>query len=160
MMNVLLTLPLPGWASALTALGWLYCAWAVGWPRLFYSDILRHAQRENLGYRLGRAIYWQLPRRPTLLIAAGSLLPWLVLLLGPGLIAPIILGLATAAFSLLWLTQPPGQRLGIIEESPLIFKVRAASNPLRTGGIFILCGMIPAMLMGACVHMLVSAWAG
>ena len=155
-MHVLLNLPFPSWASALTALGWLYCVWAVSWPRLFYSDILPHTHREYLGYRLGRTIYWQLPRRSDWLIAACSLLPWLAFFIEPRLPAHIFLGFATTAFSMMWLTQPPGQRLGIIERPPMIFELRRTRNLFRASAIFILLGIIPAVLIGVVVHLLVS----
>ena len=156
-MTILSTLPLPFWASFLTALGWLYCIWAISWPRLFYSAALQRTHRDYLGHKFGRRIYWQMRYRTALLLAACSLLPWLALLLGTNLIPRLLLGLATVLCSLTWLTRPPGEILGLIERpGKMGLVVIGSRNLLRASVIFILCGMIPSLLIGTGIHMLVS----
>lgn len=161
-MDTLLTFPLPVWTSIITALGWLYCAFAASWPRLFYRNLLRQSHREEWGYRFGRAIYWQLPRRPAIALAVLSVVPWLALLVGSGPVVQILLIMAVVGFSLLWLIQPPGQRLGLIERQfegqGLVFELRATHSLLRASLVFLIFGLLPALAIGISVNGWMNGW--
>lgn len=156
-MNVFLSLPLPFWASFLTALGWLYCLWAISWHRLFHASMLQHTHRTELGYSFGRRIYWQMRYRTASLIAVCSLLPWLALLLGTDVLPRVVLSLATVILSLMWLMRPPGTLLSLMDRPGVTgWIVVANRNVVRAIVVFVLCGVIPALLIGAGVNLLVG----
>ncbi len=151
------------WAWGIASLGWLYAVLARLWPRLFHAETLRHARREGDGYRLGRAIYWELPGRPGLIlallapvsVAAAAWLPtpWAV----PALAA------ATLLWVLIWLNRPPGFRMGILEHQPpgghAWFELRGAQAVGRALGILLGAGLLPAAALGAAFSWL-AGWLG
>ncbi len=95
--------------------------------------------------------------RTAYLLAACSLLPWLALLLGTGVLSRVILGLATVLFSLMWLMRPPGTLLSLMDRPGVTgWIVVANRNLLRAIVVFVLCGVIPALLIGAGVNLLVG----
>ncbi len=156
-MNEFLSLPLPFWASFLTALGWLYCSWAISWHRLFHASLLQRTHRTELGYSFGRRIYWQMRYRTALWIAACSLLPWLALLLGTDVLPRVVLSLATVIFSIMWLTRPPGETLSLMDRPGVTGWIVVANRKLlRAGVVFVMCGLIPSLLIGAGVNLLVG----
>jgi hypothetical protein len=150
----------PYFASVVATLGWLYCTLAACWPRLFHREAVRHAARDALGYRLGWAIYWQLPARPAVLIAGLSTAPLVAAVLLPERWAAVVVGLAAAASLALWLTHPPGQRLGISASQPAngtpMFELRAARGFLRSILVLVAFGLAPAAVIGAGLSLLVS----
>lgn len=150
------------WTPMITALGWLYSALAYLWPLLFHRDIIAHAIREELGYRLGRAIYWQLPKRAALFLAAVSVIPLLALVLLPERLSVIVSVLATVGILALWLTHPPGRRLGIIERGQpgrdLAFELRASGGIFRAVLVLVLFGVMPASVIGTGLNILVRVW--
>ncbi len=161
-MGEIIITALPFWAPFVTALGWLYSALAFFWPWLFHRDVIAHAVRDELGYHIGRAIYWQLPRRPALFLAAASVIPLLALVLLPQGPAVIVSALAAAAILALWLTNPPGQRMGLMERGlpgqDLAFEPRASGDIFRAILVFTLFGVMPAAVIGAGLNFLLRLW--
>lgn len=147
-----MTAYLPEWAWSAACLGWLYAALGFFWPRLFHRDVLAHAVREPLGYRLGRAVYWQLPVRTAIAVGLAALIPILAMLFLPDTLAVMTLTVFTGAELVLWLSAPPGQRLGIVEISPpgdaAAFALRSGSQHLRAVAVLALFGLAPAITFG------------
>jgi hypothetical protein len=148
------------WAFVVGALGWIYVALAVYWPWLFDREVVRQAERDRSGFRVGRLIHWRLPAGPAFLIAALSCLPILaaVWLAGwPRLVTEMFLaGAAIAA----WLGAPPGTRLvhaqsGFGRDQGR-FEVRPARDMRRAVGVLLTLGVVPALAFGAILYVLVS----
>lgn len=142
----------PLWAGIIIAWGWLYVLLARFWPRLFHRETVRRAYRQLDGYRFGRSLYWQLSRCRAILIGSASLaVPLAAAWLSPDL-AGVTLLFMTSTLLALWLTHPPGQRLGIVERPQdgrvPIFVLLPDRRIQRTLIVLILCGVIPAVFFG------------
>jgi hypothetical protein len=154
----------PLWAGTITTLGWLYVLLARFWPRLFHRETVRRAYRQQDGYRLGRSLYWQLSRCRAILIGSASLaVPLAAAWLSPDL-AGVTLLFMTSALLALWLTHPPGQRLGIVERPQdnrvPIFVLLPDRRIHRALTVLILCGVIPAAFFGLVCQMVWGQLAG
>ncbi len=142
---------LNNWALVLALLCLLYVLLATFWNHLFYRDVLRHGVREEIGYRIGRAVHWRLPREGAYLMLGLSLFAVAAVVILPGWATPWLLGLESVVVAAIWLVAPPGQRMLVslagTEErggAPLHFE----RKPLRALAVFILFGLLPAVLLG------------
>jgi len=140
------------WAFSAASLGWLYSALAHFWPRLFHRELIRRAYRQEDGYRFGRSLFWQLPKRQAVVVGLASLVALPAVAWLPPFMAGAVLLLMTLALLALWLTHPPGQRLGIVElpvdgRTPT-FALLPDNRLLRSMVVLVFCGVIPAVLLG------------
>ena len=134
------------WASVLAALGWIYAALASVWPMLFDRAAIKHAIREELGYRIGWRTYWRLPIRGAILVTLLSVIPLLAVTFLRGWLVAAVLTVVTGIIVFLWLLSPPGTRLAYAakgrEGSEILLGVQSSRNALRS--IFFL------VILGAC----------
>lgn len=151
------------WAWGVASLGWLYAVLARLWPRLFHAETLRRARPEGDGYRLGRAIYWQLSGRTALSLALLAPLPVVAAAGLPTARAVPALAAATLLWMLIWLSRPPGFRMGIVEHQPTSgeawFELRGARDLLRALAVMLVAGLLPATGLGAALSWLTD-WPG
>lgn len=156
-----LTTPHP-WAYAATLLGWLYSILAHTWPIIFTPHIVRHGIRQHDGYRFGRAISWQLPKHPALIIGTLVTLPTLATTTLSDTWTLAITSIIAGGTLACWITHPPGQRFGILENhppsDPPILILQPASGPLRTTIICIGCGILPAILGSVALTTIIAAY--
>jgi hypothetical protein len=143
------------WAAVITALGWEYAAFASCWPSWFDQEATQHGVREEAGYRIGWLILWRLPARAARLVILVSALPLLVATLLRGWLVIAVLAAATGVVLSLWFIGSPGTRLARMEiKRPgggRAFELRRDQNWLRSTAVFVVCGLVPALLVGAAV---------
>lgn len=141
------------WASILAVLGWLYVILGTSWHRLFRREAVRNAIREASGYRIGRLVYWQPPRRIALLVAGLSFGPILTVLIFKDLLALLLLATMSVTLPAIWLLGAPGQVLHYVEQGKnegggLVFELRRGQGVLRSLAILLLLGLLPAAGLG------------
>lgn len=140
------------WSSISAVLGWIYVTWACLWPRVFDKAAIRHATYEAAGYRIGGMIHWRLPLRPALLLTILFLIPLLVTTFFRQPLSLWLLATITGIMLALWFINPPGMRLILREkrlpDGKLVFELQASRKLSRSIAIFILWGLIPALIMG------------
>jgi hypothetical protein len=143
-------------------LGWLYSVFAHYWIVLFRRDLIAHAVREAYGYRLGRAIYWQLPAGGAIIVAAACAVPLLAWRAIPGVPAAVVTVVFAAAIIALWLIYPPGQRMGLSEQAgagqAMSFERITSTRPWYGLAVFGLFGVIPALFLTSGLSFLGSLW--
>lgn len=148
------------WASVTAALGWQYAACASLWTRWFNPAVIQHGSREESGYRLGRATYWRLPRPAALAVAALSGIAMLgARLLPAGWAALLVAGVAVVIVAL-WLVNPPGMMLSYraitTAEGQTMFESVAYRKFTRSIGVFLVFGLLPALIVGAGINWIAS----
>jgi hypothetical protein len=136
------------WASFLTAIGW-YVLLATSWPKIFQRERVKHATREDAGYRIGWSVHWQLPARMALLVAGLSLGPLFTVVLFDGWLAAVLLASMSATLLVMWVVGSPGQILVYVGQTEAsdgeVFRLQRSGSILRPILVLLLLGLLPAL---------------
>jgi hypothetical protein len=148
------------WAAVTAALGWQYAACASLWTRWFNPGVIQHGIREPAGYRLGRATYWRLPWPAALaVVALSGIAPLSARLLPAGWATLLVAGIAVVIVAL-WLVNPPGMMLSYraitTGDGQTAFESLTYRQLPRAIGVFLLFGLLPALLVGAGINWIVG----
>ncbi len=138
------------WALFLAILCWVYAFFASFWNHLFDREMIREGVREEIGYRIGRAVHWRLPREGAFIMLGLGVLAVAVVAILPVWAAPWFLGLESTVVLVIWLIAPPGQRMLVSLAEPengTDAPVQSERKPLRAVAVFLVFGALPAALL-------------
>jgi hypothetical protein len=149
------------WASAVTVLGWMYAALASLWPLLFQRGVVKHAQRDKLGYRIGLwKVYWRLPTRAAVAVTLLSLTPILAAILLDGWLVALILTTITFIALTLWMIGPPGMVIGFsqkgLQGDHIMLEPKSHRPALWSIIRLAIFGLIPALGIGAVLNWILA----
>ena len=148
------------WASVVAASGWIYAALAASWPRLFDKEVVRHAERDPAGYRIGWQVHWRLPARAAALIGVLSAAPILAAVGLEGWLGPAVVALMAVAAIAAWIGAPPGRRLVYVpggrQGDQMAMELKHARNIPRAVAVLLAFGVFPALVLGAMIYWLLT----
>jgi hypothetical protein len=138
------------WAAVITFSGLFYLLWASLWPLLFQTELTRSVPREGAGYPVGSTIHWRLPVRATVPLLFLDAVPFSATLLFDGWVQLLMVTLSGLMIAFIWLAASPGLVLRHVEighaRGKPLFETRPARKPLRDLLVFVILGLLPALL--------------